>query len=240
MTSIANSNGATAISSKGDAEQQLWDSYNHLMMSPDVERMRKVFAREELFRRTIDIPGDIVECGVFKGTGLAQFSKFKSIFCPGSPKAIIGFDLFGKSPLVGSEFDNAQMQNYFDVCGVDSLDLSTIRSMMSSIDSGRTDVKLVVGDVTVTCKKFVDENPGFKISFLNMDLDLEEPTLKSLEALWPRVSLGGIVVFDEYAIPEWSESRAVDNFFTKLGGKLEIKCLPWARTPSAYVVKTTI
>ena len=53
-----------------------------------------------------------------------------------------------------------------------------IRSMMSSIDSGRTDVKLVVGDVTVTCNKFVDENPGFKISFLNMDLDLEEPTLK--------------------------------------------------------------
>ena len=67
MTSIAHSNGATAISSKGDAEQQLWDSYNHLMMSPDVERLRKVFAREELFRRTIDIPGDIVECGVFKG-----------------------------------------------------------------------------------------------------------------------------------------------------------------------------
>ena len=55
--------------------------------------------------------------------------------------------------------------------------------MMSSIDSGRTDVKLVVGDVTVTCKKFVDENPGFKISFLNMDLDLEEPTLKVRRAM---------------------------------------------------------
>ena len=67
MTSIVHSNGATVTSSQADAEQQLWDSYNHLMMSPDVERLRKVFAREELFRRTIDIPGDIVECGVFKG-----------------------------------------------------------------------------------------------------------------------------------------------------------------------------
>ena len=52
---------------KVNAEQQLWDSYNHLMMSSDVERLRKVFAREELFRKTIDVPGDIVECGVFKG-----------------------------------------------------------------------------------------------------------------------------------------------------------------------------
>ena len=103
---------------------------------------------------------------------------------------------------------------YFDDCGVESLDVSTTRSMLSTIDSGRTEVKLVAGDVGVTCSKFVEDNPGFKISFLNMDLDLEEPTFKvdrrkennnnnnnnnnneqqtllffqALEALWPRVS----------------------------------------------------
>ena len=67
---------------------------------------------------------------------------------------------------------------YFDVCGVDSLDLAEVRSKMEAIDAGRTDVKLIAGDIGVTCRKFVDDNPGFKISFLNMDLDLAEPTLK--------------------------------------------------------------
>ena len=62
---------------------------------------------------------------------------------------------------------------------------------------------------------------------------------QALEALWPRVSKGGVVVFDEYAIPKWSEAKAVDAFLSKLGAELEIKCLPWARTPSAYVVKNT-
>ena len=59
-------NGECLLKAKDD--EKLWDSYNHLMMSADVERLRKVLAREELFRKTIDIPGDIVECGVFKGS----------------------------------------------------------------------------------------------------------------------------------------------------------------------------
>ena len=42
--------------------------------------------------------------------------------------------------------------------------------------------------------------PGFRISLLHMDLDVEEPTLKALEALWPKVCKGGVVIFDEYAI----------------------------------------
>ena len=58
------------------------------------------------------------------------------------------------------------------------MDLAEIRSKMEAIDAGRTDVKLIAGDIGVTCRKFVDDNPGFKISFLNMDLDLAEPTLK--------------------------------------------------------------
>ena len=60
---------------------------------------------------------------------------------------------------------------------MDSLDLAEIQSKMLAIDAGRTDVKLIAGDVGVTCQKYINDHPGFKISFLNMDLDLAEPTL---------------------------------------------------------------
>lgn len=39
--------------------------------------------------QTIDLPGDIVECGVFKGAGLAQWAKFLQIHCPGSLKYVV-------------------------------------------------------------------------------------------------------------------------------------------------------
>jgi len=46
---------------------------------------------------SLEIPGDIVEVGVFKGTGIAQLLKLREIFIPASNKKVIGFDLFTES-----------------------------------------------------------------------------------------------------------------------------------------------
>ena len=54
-----------------------------------------------------------------------------------------------------------------------------------------------------------------------MDLDLEHPTYETLCNLWDRVSIGGVVVFDEYGYHKWSESKGVDRFISEKGLKLE-------------------
>ena len=69
---------------------------------------------------------------------------------------------------------------------------------------------------------------------LYLDLDLAEPTYDVLCAMWDRVSKGGIVVFDEYAFHEWSESKGVDKFF--LDKEVEIRSLNYI-CPSAYIIK---
>ena len=43
---------------------------------------------------TMDVPGAIVECGVFKGTSLARFAMFRELFGNTFSKKIIGFDIF--------------------------------------------------------------------------------------------------------------------------------------------------
>ena len=43
--------------SKPAWEDQMWDSYNFLMKCPDVSRLRKLLARHELFKMSLDIPG---------------------------------------------------------------------------------------------------------------------------------------------------------------------------------------
>jgi predicted O-methyltransferase YrrM len=96
-------------------------------------------------------------------------------------------------------------------------------------------VVLVDGDIAETAPSYVNASPGFKISLLHLDLDAAAPTLAALEAFWPRLSRGGVVIFDEYAIDKWSESQAVDAFFADKD--VEIKTLPYGRTPTAYVVK---
>lgn len=71
-----------------------WDLYNGFFLNNDIERLRKFLVREHFFKMSLELPGDIVEIGVFKGTGLAQLSKLREIFIPASNKKLIGFDLF--------------------------------------------------------------------------------------------------------------------------------------------------
>ena len=93
---------------------------------------------------------------------------------------------------------------------------------------------LIEGDVTNTTFKFVKDNPGFKISLLYLDLDLEVPTYNTLVNLWERVTKGGIVVFDEYGYHKWSESKGVDRFIKEYN--LEIKSMDYI-CPTAYIKK---
>jgi len=52
-----------------------------------------------------------------------------------------------------------------------------------------------------------------KIAVLRLDTDWYESVKASLEALYPRLSPGGVIVFDDYGA--WNGARkAVDEYFT--------------------------
>ena len=53
---------------------------------------------DELFKMTMDIPGAIVECGVFKGASLARFAMFRELFGNTFSKKIL-FSLFFRTIL---------------------------------------------------------------------------------------------------------------------------------------------
>ena len=56
------------------SEKNLWESYNQLLLSDDISRIEKILSRYELFKKTINVPGDIIECGVFKGVSFLFWS----------------------------------------------------------------------------------------------------------------------------------------------------------------------
>jgi hypothetical protein len=220
-----------------DSDKVTWDAYNHLMTCPDVERLRKILARHELFKMTIDVPGDIIECGVLKGTGLMLWLKLLRIYCPASGKRVIGFDTFGSNPELLRKEDADLMAGLYKKSGLQTCCTTEEIQQMAFKMTGREEAcHLVPGDICKTAKEYTNTWPGARISLLHMDLDAEEPTIAALEALWPMVTRGGVVIFDEYAIAEWSESCGVDRFLSSHPG-IVLKTLPWACTPTAYCVK---
>src|SRR6185437_9623726 len=96
-------------------------------------------------------------------------------------------------------------------------------------------LKLIAGDVAATTREYARSQLGARIALLYLDLDNYEGTLACLRNLYPLVSPGGVVAFDEYALAGYGESDAVDEFFR--GQKIRLRSFPWAKTPMAFLVK---
>ena len=219
--------------------QDLYDNFNNFILSKDRRLFNKLISRVLLYDEVKEIPGAIVECGVFKGTGLYTFLKLKNIFNPNSSKKIIGFDFFNTKELIDS-ISNEADKNTMDVLFSErdfQHEISFKENLSNQIRSHGfvdSDFMLVEGDISSTTKEFSEKNPGFKISLLYMDVDLETPTYNALNNFWGNMTKGGLIVFDEYAYHKWSESKGVDKFIKEKN--LEIKCLNYL-CPTAYIKK---
>lgn len=207
--------------------------------------LKRFLALYELYQRVLDLPGDIVELGVFKGFSLMAFANFMEIRNMGDrQKKLVGFDNFAGFESL-DEKDGIQDERLDKVVGgFDSSDFEgQIRDAIAIFDNDRfipykERIELVKGDIVQTVPDYVNNNPGMRISILHCDVDLYQPTLVALRHLWPLVVQGGIVVFDEYAIRPWEgESRAWDEFCAESNIKLQIKRFDWAPNPGGYVVK---
>lgn len=221
-----------------NTSQEIYDAFNDLIFSPDTKVLGKLIARALLAEKTKDIPGDILECGVFKGSGMLSWLKLKKLLFPNSMKKVIGFDFFDTDSLVKSlsGIDQKRMKELFEERAFkhEAGAGEWVRQKIEDAGFTPADYELVKGDISQTAKGFIEKRPGFKISLLYLDLDLSGPTFEALTAFWPRVSRGGLVVFDEYAYHQWSESQGVDQFFENK--KVKINILDF-NAPTAYILK---
>ncbi len=218
------------------APQAFFDAYNDFIMSSDLKTFAKLASKLRFTELTKNLPGDIVELGVFKGSGLFGWLKANAITSVNN-KTVYGFDIFDETQLIKtlSGKQASLMASLFQDRGFTHGESSYYDFLNRLIaDCGFKNFELIKGDVRSSLETFLQERPGFRASIINFDLDVDEPTYASLQLLWPRLVKGGIAIFDEYAIGEWDESNAVDRFFADHHIRLQTTGCP---APTAYVIK---
>jgi hypothetical protein len=57
-------------------------------------RFGKLLAHWEAFKISSNVPGHIVECGVFKGTSFVRFALFRNLMGGQKSTKLVGFDVF--------------------------------------------------------------------------------------------------------------------------------------------------
>lgn len=171
-------------------------------------RRRKFIDNLLLVSRVRDLPGCVVECGVWRGGMSAGIAEML-----GPVRHYYLFDSFEGLP-PAKEIDGTKALNwqrntaapsYYDNC---SAEISVAKHAMAMSRAER-----------VTFKKgwFNQTLPGFtpdqEIAVLRLDGDWYDSTMECLEALYHRVVPGGMVILDDYYM--WDGcARAVHDFLS--------------------------
>lgn len=208
--------------------QASFDAYNTFLMEGHTDRFTKLMTRFELYKMIIDLPGDIVECGVFKGQGLLLWAKLIEIFNPLSPRKVIGFDTFDGVPdTVKDQSDRDSSESFRGHGHIPDL------VMGKAAEQGLAHrIEIVEGDAMKTVPDFVSERRGLRVALINLDFDVYEPTKAALETLYDKIVPDGVICFDEYAVHNWGESDAADEVLKGKG--IRLNAFPWALSPTAY------
>lgn len=203
---------------------------------------QRLFA--ELFKMTLDVPGDIAEFGVFRGLGLFTWANLLEAYCIGDrTKVVFGFDNWqGFTDF--SEQDSAPVADAGKTIGGfnPARFHAEVLDAIKIFDDDRfvpfkPRIRLIDGDIETTVFQFVDDNPGVRFSLLHLDCDLYKPTLSVLQALWEKITRGGVIIFDEYAIPDWpGETAAVDEFLADKPD-VRLRTFAWTNVPGAYLIR---
>lgn len=211
--------------------KSVWDIENSFYHLSNTSRIGKLIYHYEIYNMIKDIPGEILEFGVFKGCSLIRFLTFRNLIENTFSRKIYGFDTFNKFPNQKNNLDNLFKKNFTKDAGK-PLSLNNLQKILNKKDF--KNYELIQGNILKSLNKFLKKNPNLKISLLHLDMDVFEPTNFVLKKLARKIVRNGVILIDDYGTVEGA-TRAVDNFL-KQNKSYKIKKLPFYKVPS-YIIK---
>jgi hypothetical protein len=206
-------------------------SENEFYKNSSKDRINKLLAHYEIYKKIIHLPGEIVECGVFKGNSLIRLATFRDALENPFSRKIIGFDIFGKFPETNYEDDKVYLNKFVNAAGEESISKEALNSIFKN--KNIENFEFIKGDILQTVPHFKKTQPHTKIALLHIDTDIYEPAKIILDYFYEMVVPGGIIMFDDYGTFP-GETKAADDFMSK--HNLKINKLSFYKTPS-FIIK---
>jgi hypothetical protein len=186
-----------------------------------------------------DVPGVIVECGVWRGGCamamlLAQVHAFGRVVRP-----VYLLDSFEglppvterDGPLAEAWQAGAQPEKFFDNCAAS---VEEVRGNLRRLDLAPGDYQIIEGWFSTTLPPLAQALAESRIALLRLDCDWYDSTKVCLDHLEPLVNESGTVIVDDYYA--WDGcARAVHDYLSKHDLPYRIKSLDYCF--GAYFIK---
>ena len=176
---------------------------------PEVVHQR-LYNALQFLRYTLDLDGEVAECGAFKGLSSFVFCNYIRLFRPefdgGGYHIFDSFEgLSEPSTQDVPERTAATIDEKFQQAGAFQGSLETVKSTLRDFPR----IEYHRGWIPQSFEGI----PEKQYKFVHLDLDLYVPIKGSVEYFYPRMVKGGVIVIDEYGFPRWPGARkAVDEF----------------------------
>lgn len=161
------------------------------------------------------IPGDVVECGVWRG-GMMMLAALTLQHCGDTSRKLYLYDTFDGHPEpqgLDCELDKGMVKRTYDYWKERNVKwgyggrVEDVRKNLSQVDYPQDQIIFVEGMVEKTIPGTVPD----RISLLRLDTDFYYSTRHELEHLYPRLSVGGVLIVDDYGTYEGSRT-ATDEY----------------------------
>src|SRR5579862_3114087 len=179
--------------------QPEFQQYYSLASRQTVVSVDRCYTLYTLLLQAASMPGDIWECGVYRGGTAAMMAAVLAAKFPS--KRLYLFDTFQGMPKTDPSNKDWHKEGDFS-------------------DTSLEAVKSYVGysDTCIFKPGFIPDTfaglEANQIALAHIDVDTYHSVLDSLAFVWPRLSVGGVIVFDDYGFPTCRGARkAVDEFF---------------------------
>ncbi|GGW21729.1 hypothetical protein GCM10011452_03470 [Gemmobacter lanyuensis] len=150
------------------------------------------------------IPGDLIECGVWRGGSammMAGILAARRI----NDRSVWLADSFEGLPVMDGDLDCSGFVEPLNNAGL-AVSENTVRASFEEIGLMSDRIRFLPGWFCDT----LPHAPIDRIALLRLDGDHYSSTMDALTALYDKVSPGGVIIIDDYALPRCAE--AVDEF----------------------------
>jgi hypothetical protein len=159
----------------------------------------KFLVMNDLYARIANVPGALLEFGVWWGQNLVLLENLRAIHEPfNKQRSIIGFDTFDgyRTP---DDADAAAKEFYRTPAGYKSYlsELLEVHEGNNAFGHNRGNHRLIEGDVTVTAPRYFEEHPETIVALAYFDMGPYEPTIAALNTIKPHLIPGSVILFDE-------------------------------------------
>ena len=189
---------------------ELWPQVAELSILHPLQALNVVERLDQVLQQ--QLPGDVIECGVFQGATSVLMAKLLDI--RQSDKRLLLFDSFKGLPAPDRQLD------------------ASLRFQQGAWAASRQQVEALLTQhgVQQRCALFegwfsatlptLDATQKF--CFAYVDADLHASTVDCLQHLWPRMETNAVAVFDDYHHPSGGVRTALDSWVGRTGELIHV------------------